>query len=288
MSEYLGFMLAFIAAISWGTQFVPLKRIKNPDMLNFQVFMSVGIIIISVILTFILGFPFTINYFGLLAGVVWGIGNIFHITAVKNIGLAKGTAIPLGTSLIISFFFGSFFFNESFNFLLGLTGVIIFLIGLPFVTYTKEKLKTNKIGIIAAFVAGSLFGSILIFFKLGNLKPSEFLFPLSVGVILLGIILFLTKVRKIMKEYAYNGIASGIIWGIGMLSATYAVAFLGLAIGQPLTQLALLVAVLLGLFYFKEIKERKVIRMILIGAVLIFLAGILLAFSRILLFKILA
>ena len=281
MLEYLGLLAAFIAAIFWGSQFVPLKRIKNPDMLHYHAFMAVGIFMISVILTLAFGFPFYINYFGLVAGLVWGIGNILHITAVKSIGLAKGTAIPLGTSLVVSFLFGVFFFNESLIFLLGALGIIVFLVGLPFITYSPEKVMANKTGIAAAFIAGTLFGSVLVFFKLGNLGTGEFLFPLSVSVLVLGIILFFARVRRVYKSHAYHGIASGVLWGTAMLSAIYAVDYLGLAVGQPLTQLALIIAVLWGLFYFKEIKNKKTVFRVLLGSILLFLAGVILTLSKI-------
>src|SRR3989344_2231017 len=268
MSESLGFIAALIAISCWGSQFVPLKKLKNPDMIHFQLFMSIGTLLISVILTSILGLSFSLNYFGLAAGIMFALGNIIQIFVVNKIGLAKGAAIPLGTSLVISFLFGIFFFNEPINIFLGILGIAIFLIGLPFVTYSKEKVKANKTGIIAAFVSGIFFGSILIFFKLGNLGTNEFLFPLSLGFLLLSIVFFISKGRKIRNDQITYPILSGVIWGTGMLSAVYAVAFLGLAIGQPLTQLALLIAVLWGLFYFKEIREKKATIKVLIGSVL--------------------
>ncbi len=281
MLEYIGFAAAIIAAIVYGCQFVPLKRIKNPDMFHFYTFMAIGIFMTSIVLGLALNFPFSINIFGLIGGLVWGIGNLFHMTVVNKIGIAKGSAIPLGAALVISFLVGTFFFNEPLALPLGVAGIALFLFGLPFVTYSPEKVKADNKWIMAAFATGAMFGSVLIFFKLGNLGTSEFIFPLSISVLFLGIALFVAKVRKIYKNQAASGITSGVLWTVGLLGSLYAVEYLGLAIGQPLTQFALVIGVLWGLFYFKETKDKKTKIKILIGSMLLFAAGALLTLSKI-------
>ena len=281
MSLYLGLIAASISALLWGSQFVPLKRVKNPDMLHYSFFMALGIFATSIALTFLFGFPFIINTFGVLAGITWNIGNIFYIGAVNRIGLAKGTAISLGMAMIIPFLAGIFFFNEPLNILLGVAGVITFLLGMFFATKRREKIKVDITGLAYAFLAGLFFGMPSFLFKLGNLGASEFLFAMAVGIIIMSFIVFLVKVRKVIGHQIKPALYSGIMWGIAMLSSLYAITFLGLAIGQPLTQLALLVGVLWGLFYFKEISDSEIKRKVMLGTVLLFLAGVLLTLSKV-------
>lgn len=103
------------------------------------------------------------------------------------------------------------------------------------------------------------------------------------GVIVMAFLIFLVKVKKVISGQIKPALYSGIMWCVAMLSSLYAITFLGLAIGQPLTQLALLIAVLWGLLYFKEIKDKEISRKVMIGAVLLFGAGALLTLSKVLL-----
>ncbi|MBI2578183.1 MAG: hypothetical protein HYW26_00575 [Candidatus Aenigmarchaeota archaeon] len=281
MSLLLGVAAASVSALFWGSQFVPLKRMKNPNMLHYNMFMALGILGTSVALTFMLGFPFALNYFGILAGILWNIGNVLHIVSIERIGIAKGTAIPLGMPLIITFLSGTFFFVEPLNIALGAFGVLVFLAGLVLVSQGKEKINADNKGLAAAFFAGLFFGAPAFLFKLSNLGINEFLFPMAAGIIAASSILFLVKVRKVVKNQVKPGMISGFMWSVAMLSSLYAITYLGLAIGAPLTQLALLVGVLWGLFYFKEIKDKKIRMKVILGSAMLFGAGVLLTLAKV-------
>ncbi|MBI2075862.1 MAG: hypothetical protein HYT72_01270 [Candidatus Aenigmarchaeota archaeon] len=69
------------------------------------------------------------------------------------------------------------------------------------------------------------------------------------------------------------------MWNAASLSSLYAVSFLGFAIGVPLTQLALIISALWGVFYFKEVKGRLVYK-VMLGVILLLAAGFLLSFSK--------
>ncbi|MFB6076666.1 MAG: GRP family sugar transporter, partial [Candidatus Nanohaloarchaea archaeon] len=69
-----------------------------------------------------------------------------------------------------------------------------------------------------------------------------------------------------------NGLSSGVMWNVGNIGSLFAVRNLGVSIGQPLTQNAILVAVLWGIFYFNEETRRSRIRTVVIGG-LVLIAG---------------
>lgn len=283
MSLELGVAAALVSAAMFGSQFVPLKKVKNPDMLHYSAFMYAAIFLASVAFSLLLGFPLALNYFGLAAGLVWSAGNMLQIFSISRIGLAKATAIPLGIVLVSNFAQGTLYFREPLNFIIGAAGIAVFILGIFLVSRSRGDEKADSLGLGYAFAAGILFSTPAFLFKLGALPESQFLFPMGFGILLSCISLFALKVRKMKTEEAKPALVSGIMWSIGMLTTLYAILFLGLAIGAPLTQLGLLVGVLWGLFYFREIKDVSIVKKVMLGAVLIFAAGILLTLSKVLL-----
>jgi len=282
MTELLGLFAALIAAIFWGTYFVPLKKTKRPDLFQFHIIMSVGILL-STLLLIPVGFSFSLNAFGIAAGLIWSVGNILSIIAVRLTGLAKSAPIWMGIAILISFLWGVVFFKEILTSItFGLVGLILFIIGAPLVSSPgKDKKKIAIRGILIAAIAGIFFGTQLVPLKLSGLTAQEFLFSMSLGILISGGIIFLVRFRKIKNSFILHGLTSGIMWNIANLSSFFAVIYLGIAIGFPLTQLALLISTAWGLLYFKEVKGKNKIIKILMGAILIFVGGLFLAFAKI-------
>lgn len=129
-------------------------------------------------------------------------------------------------------------------------------------------------------IAGLLFGSYLIPLKTTVLSPLEFLFPMSVGIAVFAAAIFLIKKPIIDKKIIANGIASGILWNTANITSFFAVGALGLTVGFPLTQMALFVSVLWGIFYFREIKGKNAIVKVIGASIILFCGVILLSLTK--------
>ncbi|MBI4894477.1 MAG: hypothetical protein HY833_01950 [Candidatus Aenigmarchaeota archaeon] len=282
MYELFGFVAAAIAALMWGSMFVPMKRLKNPDPFHYHVIVCAGVLASSTLIALILGASLSLNPYGLFSGLIWGVGNVCNILAVKKLGLAKGMSLVLGISILTSFLWGTLFFQEQANgVLFAASGITLILLGLPMVSASKEKkVKVDLTGVMYAVVAGLVFGAIFVPAKLGNVPAADFIFPMATGIAIGGAAMFFAKVRKIAMPEVGAGLTSGLMWSIANIFGLYAISLLGIAVGFPLTQLALLFSVAWGLFFFREVRDRKTIVKIVLGAVVIILGAFALAFSK--------
>lgn len=279
--ENLGLLAALGAALAWGTYIVPFKRSPSADLVQFQAVMTVGIFIFALVVSLILGYPLTLNVYGIIGGFFWASANSISLKAVSDIGLSR--AMPIWVSLVIltSFVWGATVFSELPSGLrMGILGIVLITLGVVLVGSTGNVENKNiRRGILLSLLSGVLFGTQLVPLKLGNLEPASFFFPMSVGIVLFGIGLALFKQIKLKNEAISSSLLAGVIWNIGNLLSIIAVSLIGLAKGFPLTQSAVLIAVLWGLFYFKEITSRKQVTQVLIGAVILLLGVIILGLA---------
>lgn len=282
MSSSVGYIAALISMVGWGSYFVPMKRIKNYDPVYFQAVMCMGIFISSIILSIFIH-EFLLSILGILSGILWSIGNSLSVVSIKHSKLSIAAPIWMGIAIFGSFISGTFFLKETIHSLpVGIFGLILLVIGIFLMSSVSDNKKgsADLKGIVFAVFAGFLFGLYLIPFKLSHISPLPFLFSMSLGIMIWGLILFLFKRPKIEQYMIVPGILSGIIWNIANVSSFFAVGILGIAIGFPLTQMALFVSVLWGLFYFGEIKGKSRIFKLIFAAVILFVGSLLLSFSK--------
>lgn len=283
MVEINGIIFALISAIGFGTSLVPLKRMKVVNPIQFQALMSVGIFASTIIASLILNFPFTLTIFGIISGIMWGVANYLSIKAVEHSGLSKAFPIWVGLVILVSFLWGVLFFQEQINIILfAVIGIILLLVGITLVSraqYSSE-VKGSLKGIMFAVIAGIIFGSYVIMLKLGNLRPEEFPFSFSIGVLASAWSIFAIKERSFNKKIILGSLTSGFIWNVANISSFFAIASIGLAIAFPITQLAGIVAVAWGILYFKEIKEKKNLIKIILGALVLIAGVFMLGFSK--------
>ena len=266
--------------IGWGSYLVPMKRIREYDPFYFQAIMCTAIFASSAIIAFLCN-AFVFSYLGILSGILWSSGNILSVLAVKNSGLSRSAPVWMGTGIFISFIWGLLFFKETLASIpIGLTGIFLLIAGISLVASTGEnKGFSNLRGINLAISAGLIFGCYLVPLKLSKLQPFEFLFPMSLGILIGGLAIYFTKRPKIDKRIILPGTFSGLIWNIANFTSFFAVLNLGISVGFPLTQMALFISVLWGLLYFHEIRSRNKVIRLSIGAVVLFTGAILLGLS---------
>lgn len=269
-----------MAAVFWGTYMVPFKKSGSSNLIQFQVIMALGIFLSALFITPILGYELNINFFGILSGIIWGVGNIMTLSAVTHLGLSKTMPILSGVVIVGSFLWGVIFFNELSEILTGLAGIILIVSGIVIVTGKDEsKSKSFKKGLMYALLAGFLFSFQLVPIKFAALTPSVSFFPICLGILFFAVIYAIFKKIKFEREAMVSSLFSGIIWNIGNLFGIIAVSSIGLSKGLPITQLSILIAVCWGLFFFKEVSSNNQKVKIFIGAIILLLGVFILSIA---------
>ncbi len=280
MDTKLGLISVLVAIIGWGSYFVPMKRIQKYDPYFFQFVMCIAIFVSSVLVSFF-SKNIVYSYFGILSGILWATGNLLSIFAVQNSGLSKAAPLWMGGAIFISFIWGLFFFKEDLNPCLALVGVVVLVLGIFLISLINEdEGKSNFKGIICAIISGVFFGSQLVPLKMSGLEPMKFLFSMSLGIMVAGMMIYLVKRKSFEVQIFVPAIISGCLWNVANLASFFAVFNLGISVGYPLTQMALFVSLLWGIIYFKEITETRKIALLTYGAIILFIGSIILTFSR--------
>ncbi len=262
----LGFASAVAAAVSWGTFFVPIKKVKVGNIWQLQGATGVGVILFAIPVGFLWGFEILPS--GLLSGVIWAVGNMLALYSVRLIGLSRTSPFLAGFSILVSFLWGILFFGEKFNYLiLAIVAVGLLLGGLPFIANTAKGLPIQKKGYLVAAASGLIGGSYVIPMQATHSLQSGF-FSSSLSIFVIGIPMLFYS-RRFIKKEIMAGILSGSLFNVGSLTVLIAVGLVGITVAYPISQTATLFAVSWGVLYFKEIVHRHHINRIIIGAGLI-------------------
>ncbi len=276
MVDFYGLTFALLAAVGWGTYFVPVKKIGLNNIFQLQGGIGIGAIIFALAMLPFYGSP-TIDIYGVSAGMIWVVASVLMMLAVRRIGLARSAPIDGSLVIITSFLWGLFFFKEQLSSLLfAVIGLILLVIGMPLIA-VGEKKDGDKKGYALAISAGLLWGGIFVPLKLAPTLESTY-FSMAFTIFILGIMLMIAS-RQFRTRDAVVGTGAGAIWNAANLTSFIAIGSLGLAIGYPLTQLAILIAVLWGQLYFKEVTRKKSSIAIYAGAAVVLIGSAFLAFS---------
>ena len=279
--ESLGILAALGAALAWGTYAVPFKISKSENLVQFQALTGVGIFLSGLIISKVAGYSLNLNSYGLLSGVLWGIANAIFLTALSNLGISR--AVPVVSSLVIisSFLWGVLVFNElPTSAVTGFLGIGAIILGVILVSTTENTQSQNiKKGLLAAVLSGLIFGSQLVPLKFGHVATTDFFFSTTIGIFLTGLIIFLVKKVGFKNEAVAMSILSGIIWNVGNLLSLISISLIGLAKAIPTTQSSSLIAVLWGIFYFKEITQPRHRLQVLVGATILLIGVIMLGMA---------
>jgi glucose uptake protein len=272
----LGLLFAAFAAISWGTFFVPVRKVGIKNIWQLQGAISIGVLLFAMPIGYFWGFEIQLG--GLVSGVIWTIANLLALYSVKLIGLARTSPLLAGSSIISSFVWGITFFNETFSSLiLALAAIGLLLVGLPLVVNGERNPSIQKKGYFVAVASGLVGGSYIIPMQATQTLQSGF-FSSSLSIFVIGIPMFLLA-RRFIKKETIAGIVSGTLFNLGSLTVLIAVSLIGITIAFPIAQTATLFAVSWGMFYFKEVVQRQGIVRVLIGALVILCGAVLLAIA---------
>ncbi|OGE27962.1 hypothetical protein A2867_02715 [Candidatus Daviesbacteria bacterium RIFCSPHIGHO2_01_FULL_40_11] len=267
----LGVLAAAAAALCWGSYMVPFKKSGSLNLTQFQAVMAVGIGLSGLLLSLILGYPLSLNAYGLFSGVLWATANTIALVAISSLGLSRAVPIIASFVVILSFLWGALIFNElPSGLLMGFLGIGLIISGVVLISAIGITGGQNiKMGLLATISAGLIWGSQWVPLKMSNVNALDLFFPVCLGIFFSGLIIFVVKRAEFKREAITESLLSGLIWNAGNLLSLVSLSLIGLSKMGPISQMAVLVAVLWGLFYFKEVTNIKARLQVLIGAIIL-------------------
>ncbi len=272
----LGLVFAAFAAASWGTFFVPVRKVGITNIWQLQGAISIGVILFAIPVGLFWGFD--IQIWGILSGVIWSFANLLALYSVKLIGLSRAPPFIGGFGIMISFTWGILFLDETFHSLiLALVAIGLLIVGLPLVSGAEKNLLIRRKGFLVAAASGLVGGSYIIPMQASHTLQSGF-FSSSLSIFIIGLpMLFLA--RRFIRKEIVAGLMTGGLFNLGSLCALIAVGLLGISLAFPLTQTATLLAVSWGLLYFREVVKKQGMVRVVAGAIAILCGAILLTFA---------
>jgi len=209
---------------------------------------------------------------GLLAGCIWAVANTLTIFAIRNIGLR--IAFPLWNSnSLLGIFWGFLLFNElracgRARWLGVLGGAIIMFAGAALLAAASSTQSHGRayLGIAGALGAGVLWGTMYIPYRkayLTGMNPLSFVTFFAIGE--LGMmtalaIAYCGGVRSFWEQLAISHgllfwlLLGGFMWVIGDIFQQYAVKYIGVSRGIPLSNTNQLWGLLWGVLAFSELR----------------------------------
>jgi drug/metabolite transporter (DMT)-like permease len=207
----------------------------------------------------------------ILAGCLWSVANTLTIFAIRDLGLS--IAFPLwNTNALIGILWGVLFFHELKNagwarwMAVGGGTALMFIGGMMLARASASQISSQAAtkGIIAALGAGLLWGTMYIPYRkayLSGMNPLSFVSFFTVGE--LGMmsalaVVYLGGFRALWQQVAgarhllFWFLAAGFVWVLGDIFQQYAVKYIGVSRGIPLSNSNQLWGLLWGALAFRE------------------------------------
>lgn len=157
----------------------------------------------------------------------------------------------------------------------------------------EEKMSKRKnllIGIMCAATTGLISGSLMVptQFISKEYRGWDYVFSFSIGsfgaaliVTLFLVVYHYIKERELISFHVravlFPGLLSGLLFSAGNTFRVFAVLYIGMSVGFPLTQLSLILAGLIGMIFFKEFTTWYSISMFSLATLFITAGAVLLA-----------
>jgi glucose uptake protein len=224
-------------------------------------------------------------------GLVWSVSAFLAFTATDRLGMARAFGIWAPINVAVSVLWGVLIFGEFLN-VGALTLVLlalalgIILAGVLLITFAKgagahsQSPRLFWTGLFAALGAGLLWGTYYIPIKLSAASMGVAAFPMALGIFAGSALLaaFARRSLRLERPGDYLRVTlTGLLWGIGNYGMLLLVEQLGAGRGFTLSQLAVVLNGVVGVFWLKDPPPgTRAARLTLVGCVLATLGGILL------------
>ncbi|HSQ40910.1 MAG TPA: GRP family sugar transporter [Fibrobacteraceae bacterium] len=282
MEQLHGLIAVLVAIVAWGSYTVPLKQREDISPFWFQWWLSLGIGLSSLIFGAFRGFA-AFSLWGIFAGLCWTFGAACSFLAVQKEGMSGASTRWMGVGILVSFSSGVFVLGERVSMALALPGVLLLLAGLLFVSQASaDEIGIRCFGFLKywrSLCAGVVFGAYLLPMRLAQVQSWDFVAPMGIGIFV-GALVFLLILRPAPSPgFRWISLGCGLAWNLANVGSLVAVQVFGLAIGFPLTQLALLVSISWGVFHFGESPLPCQRRFLMLAAISLLAGAALLGFS---------
>lgn len=288
MIQMTDWLIAFMPILSFGILPVVATRIGGKPIEQ-----SMGVALGSVVFA-LLFFLFrrpaldaSVFLISFISGLCWAVGSLGQFGAIRYLGVSKSIPILNGgqivTTSLLGVLLGDWATNASrvYGF-----AALALIIGGIFLTSYQEKREGEAVewrkGLLInlmAVLGYTAYIGVLKYFRVdgwSTILPQSF--GQVAGVVFIGLLFF--------KSFPVNRIAGknsigGLIWAVGNIALLLSQLKLGLAVAYPVSQAAIVVAVLGGVFINKEHKTRKEwmaalfgMAVIMVGLYLIYLSSV--------------
>ncbi|HEX2781100.1 MAG TPA: GRP family sugar transporter [Gemmatimonadaceae bacterium] len=235
-----------------------------------------------------------------LAGCMWAVANTLTIFAVRDVGLS--VAFPLWNSnSLLGILWGVVFFSElrdagARRWAGVIGGALLMFAGAVVLTLASSSHATGgpaARGIAAALAAGALWGTMYIPYRkayLTGMNPLSFITFFTVGELgMMGALALvysggagpLWAQLSGARHLLFWLMAGGVVWVIGDLFQQYAVKYVGITRGIPLSNSNQLWGLLWGILVFGELRDAPggVLAKVVAGSLIMALGTAVIAFS---------
>lgn len=264
----MAIVYSLTTVLCWGTWLTPIQNVPLRSQ-NIKTFYIGLVNLVLTLAAALLQGPLNYNLktFGLpfLGGIVWAISGYCAFTATEKLGLVKAIGIWAPLNIVTSIFWGAILFQElaalsplkmaalAACVALIIAGVLIII----FARGTGGRVQDSRmlwIGVGGSIAAGILWGSYFILMNLSETSSWVSSFPFSVGMLACSIgLLAVTRTSPLLEKSSTLRISgSAALWGIGNFSMLLLVGLIGAGRGFTISQLAVIVNALLGVYVLKD------------------------------------
>lgn len=262
-------LYSIITVLCWGTWLTPIQNVP----LRSQNIKTFYIGLVNLALTFCVAWlqgplQYDLKTFGLpfLGGVVWAISGLCAFTATDKLGLVKAIGIWAPLNIVTGIFWGAVLFQELANLsalkMGGLAAcvalIIVGVLVIIFARGTGARVQDQRalwIGVGGSVAAGVLWGSYFILMNLSGASSWVSSFPFSVGMLVCSVVLLVfTRTSPLLGQASHTLriCGSAALWGIGNFTMLLLVGLIGAGRGFTISQLAVIVNALLGVYVLKD------------------------------------
>ncbi|MBO0996669.1 GRP family sugar transporter [Bacillus sp. SD075] len=280
-------LLALLPALFWGS--IVLFNVKLGGGPYSQTLgTTIGALIFSIGVYIFADIKLSLLVFGVgvVSGLFWAVGQANQLKSIDLMGVSKTMPISTGLQLISTTLFGVIVFNEWSTMkaiILGVLALVFIIIGIVLTSLEDKESKEGKSGNLKkgiVILLISTFGYLVyvVVARLFDVDGWSALFPQAIGMVIGG--LLLTFKHKPFNKYMIRNIIPGLIWAAGNMFLFISQPRVGVATSFSLSQMGIVISTLGGIIILREKKTKRQLIGIVIGIILIIIAGIMLGLAK--------
>lgn len=280
-------LLALLPALFWGS--IVLFNVKLGGGPYSQTLgTTIGALIFSIGVYFFADIKMSPLVFGVgfVSGLFWAVGQANQLKSIDLMGVSKTMPISTGLQLISTTLFGVIVFHEWSTLkavILGVLALVFIIIGIVLTSLEDKESKESKSGNLKkgiVILLISTFGYLVyvVVARLFDVNGWSALFPQAIGMVVGG--LLLTFKHKPFNKYAIRNIIPGLIWAAGNMFLFISQPRVGVATSFSLSQMGIVISTLGGIIILREKKTKRQLIGIVIGIILIIIAGVMLGLAK--------